>query len=507
MAKTRTPKNLTGSAQVDALQARVAELEAELKRYQPVNMNPSAIPNKVNVSSVEPSAITKPATGSLPSPEQKQSKEGVFHELLRAPTFGDLTKDRIASLQNTMLLCMLGAIFLDIVFILVTWNAESLFNLGLTTFAGGFFLLALFLLRRGHINAVSWILVMTIFVVCVASIIIFDFDIVNNIVLIILLTLISMLLRPRSAAITGAIVLLTLAIILYFRPSSQIPQDYLGIIALVLVIEYLLLILASRTLEKSFAQADYSMQALLRADKVKSLFLANMSHELRTPLSVIIGHSELLQENAQELGYKQIIPKLQRIRVAGNHLLTIISNLLDISKIEAGKMEFYPETFDITSLVYDVDAMLQPIIKKKANVLNVSCAPELGSMHADLTKVRQTLFNVLDNAAKFTDNGTIRLDVTRKTDTQNVSWINFGVTDTGIGLTSEQIGNLFQEFTQADSSTTRLYGGTGLGLALSRHYCRMMGGEITVSSAGLGKGSTFIIHLPAMVDEKIFLSA
>jgi signal transduction histidine kinase len=266
------------------------------------------------------------------------------------------------------------------------------------------------------------------------------------------------------------------------------------------------------------------------ATKSKSLFLANMSHELRTPLSVIISHSELLQETAQELGYKQIIPKLQRIRVAGNHLLTIISNLLDMSKIEAGKMEFYLETFDITPLVYDVGAMLQPIIEKKANTLKISCAPELGSMYADLTKVRQMLFNVLDNAAKFTEQGTIRLSVTREsgpypTGTMSTSspvpavhhpasgaglaqagqapqttWIIFSVADTGIGLTTEQIQNLFQEFTQADNSTTRQYGGTGLGLALSRHYCRMMGGEIIVSSDGLGKGSTFMIRLPVMVN-------
>ena len=244
------------------------------------------------------------------------------------------------------------------------------------------------------------------------------------------------------------------------------------------------------------------------ATRAKSLFLANMSHELRTPLSVMIGHSELLQESAQEQGYQQMIPKLQRIRTAGNHLLTLISNLLDMSKIEAGKMEFFLETFDIPTLITDVAVMLQPIMNKKSNILELDCAPDLGSMHTDLTKVRQMLFNLLDNAAKFTDNGIIRLTATRENDPQGGSqaaWINFSISDTGLGLTAEQIQGLFHEFTQADSSITRQYGGTGLGLALSRHYCRMMGGQITVDSAGLGKGSTFTIRLPLTVDpiEKI----
>jgi signal transduction histidine kinase len=242
------------------------------------------------------------------------------------------------------------------------------------------------------------------------------------------------------------------------------------------------------------------------ATRAKSRFLANMSHELRTPLSVIMGYTELLQETAQESGYDQMIPKLKRIRSSGTHLLTIINNLLDITKIEAGKMEVYLETFDIPTLINDVGAMLQPVIQKKANTLEISCAPDLGSMHADLTKMRQMLFNIVDNAAKFTEQGTIRLNVTRESNMQ-AAWINFSIADTGIGLTPEQIQNLFQEFTQADNSTTRQYGGTGLGLAITRHYCRMMGGDITVNSAGLGKGSTFTIRLPAVVDQIISESA
>jgi signal transduction histidine kinase len=227
-----------------------------------------------------------------------------------------------------------------------------------------------------------------------------------------------------------------------------------------------------------------------------------MSHELRTPLSVIISHSEMLQENAQELGYQQLIPKLEYIRTAGNHLLTIISNLLDFSKIEADKMEYYPETFSIGLLVSDVSAMLNPIFKKKDDTLEVICPRDIGSMHADLTKVRQALFNILDNAAKFTEHGTVRLTVTREI-TPNASWISFSVTDTGIGLTPEQILGIFKEFTQADASITRQYGGTGLGLALSRKFCRMMGGDITVESVGLGKGSTFTIRLPVITAQAV----
>jgi signal transduction histidine kinase len=146
--------------------------------------------------------------------------------------------------------------------------------------------------------------------------------------------------------------------------------------------------------------------------------------------------------------------------------------------------------------------MLQPVFEKKANTLEVYCANDLGTMHADLTKVRQTLFNVLDNAAKFTNHGTVRLTVTREINA-DASWIHFSVADTGIGLTPEQIQNLFKEFSQADSSITRAYGGTGLGLVLSRNYCRMMGGELTVKSAGLGKGSTFTIRLPVVVNQII----
>jgi len=249
------------------------------------------------------------------------------------------------------------------------------------------------------------------------------------------------------------------------------------------------------TLEEARDVAEAATQA-------KSLFLANMSHELRTPLSVIISHSEMLQENAQESGNEQLIPKLENIRTSGNHLLAIISNLLDFSKIEAGKMEYYLETFHIGVMVNEVAGMLHPIFEKKGDSLEINCPDDIGSMHADLTKVRQALFNILDNAAKFTENGAVHVKISREI-APDVSWIHFSIADTGIGLTPEQIENLFKEFTQADSSITREYGGTGLGLALSRKYCRMMGGDITAESAGLGEGATFTIRLPVMVDRII----
>jgi signal transduction histidine kinase len=256
----------------------------------------------------------------------------------------------------------------------------------------------------------------------------------------------------------------------------------------------------SAQLKNLFDTLEEARDTAEAATQAKSLFLANMSHELRTPLSVIISHSEMLQENAQELGYEQLIPKLEQIRSSGNHLLAIISNLLDFSKIEADKMEYYLETFNVPTLVNEVAAMLQPIFEKKADTLEVDCPHDLGSMHADLTKVRQALFNILDNAAKFTEHGTVRLRATREI-TPEGSWINFKIEDTGIGMTPAQIQNLFKEFTQADASITREYGGTGLGLALSRNYCRMMGGDITVDSLGLGKGSTFTIRLPVVVNQ------
>jgi CheY-like chemotaxis protein/nitrogen-specific signal transduction histidine kinase len=229
------------------------------------------------------------------------------------------------------------------------------------------------------------------------------------------------------------------------------------------------------------------------ANRSKSTFLANMSHELRTPLNAIIGYSEMLQEEAEDLGQEDFIPDLKKINGAGKHLLGLINAVLDLSKIEAGKMDLYLETFDVAKMVEDTAAVVQPLVLKNNNELKVNCPDDAGSMRADLTKVRQALFNLLSNACKFTRDGTVELNVTREENR-----ISFAVRDTGIGMTEEQLGKLFEEFSQADVSTTRNYGGTGLGLALSRRLCRMMGGDITVESE-IGEGSTFTIRLPTEV--------
>ena len=236
------------------------------------------------------------------------------------------------------------------------------------------------------------------------------------------------------------------------------------------------------------------------ANRAKSTFLANMSHELRTPLNAIIGYSEMLHEEAEDLEQEDFIPDLQKIREAGKHLLGLINAVLDLSKIEAGKMDLYLETFDVASMVEDTGAVVQPLVLQNGNELRVHCPEDIGPMRADLTKVRQALFNLLSNASKFTKKGTIELDVAREKSAGGEDRITFAVSDTGIGMTPEQMRKLFQEFSQADASTTRDYGGTGLGLALSRRLCRMMGGDIAVESEA-GEGSTFTIRLPAEVRE------
>jgi CheY-like chemotaxis protein len=226
-----------------------------------------------------------------------------------------------------------------------------------------------------------------------------------------------------------------------------------------------------------------------------------MSHELRTPLNAIIGYSEMLQEDAADLGAEQFTDDLRKINAAGKHLLELINAVLDLSKIEAGKMELYLETFEVAGLVRDIAAVIQPLAVKNANRLDVRCPDEIGTMRADLTKVRQALFNLLSNACKFTERGAILLAVARETLDGQDSMV-FSVSDTGIGMTPEQLTRLFEVFSQADAATTRRYGGTGLGLALSRRLCRMMGGDVTVESEP-DRGSTFTIRLPAQVAEAV----
>src|SRR5919199_3232106 len=249
-----------------------------------------------------------------------------------------------------------------------------------------------------------------------------------------------------------------------------------------------------KRIEDELREAKEAAEA---ANEAKSGFLATVSHELRTPLNAIMGYSEMLQEEATDLGVSDLIPDLEKIHTAGKTLLSLINDVLDLSKIEAGKMDLYLETFDVAAMIGEVTVTVEPLMRKRDNTLVVQCAPDIGAMHADLTKVRQALFNLLSNAAKFTENGTVTLTVERET-FEGRDWLRFGVADTGIGMTPEQMDKLFQPFSQAHASTTRKYGGTGLGLALTRRLCQMMGGDITVESAP-GKGSTFTIRLPAAI--------
>ncbi len=230
------------------------------------------------------------------------------------------------------------------------------------------------------------------------------------------------------------------------------------------------------------------------ANNAKSQFLANMSHELRTPLNAIIGYSEILQEEAEDSGNSSSVADLQKIQSAGKHLLALINDVLDLSKIEAGKMDIFPETFSIRNVVDEVATTIQPMLARNSNMLRVTCPEGIGTMHSDMIKVRQILLNLLSNACKFTEQGTIALEVSREKKTGR-SNIIFRVSDSGIGMTETQMAKLFEAFTQAEASTTRTYGGTGLGLAITRKFCQMLNGDVTVSSER-GKGSTFTVRIP-----------
>jgi signal transduction histidine kinase len=245
---------------------------------------------------------------------------------------------------------------------------------------------------------------------------------------------------------------------------------------------------------EELVQARDAAEAATRA---KSAFLASMSHELRTPLNAIIGYSEMLQEEFEDSGLTEWIPDLQKIDNAGRHLLGLINEILDLSKIEAGKMELCVESFELESLLREVVSVLRPQVEKNGNRFEVVGPDGLGVVRTDLTKVRQCLFNLLSNAAKFTSEGTVTLEA-RRGQQRGADWITLCVSDTGIGMTPEQTARLFREFSQADSSTTRKYGGTGLGLAITRRFCQMLGGDVTVQSEP-GKGSTFTIELPAAI--------
>jgi signal transduction histidine kinase/ActR/RegA family two-component response regulator len=260
----------------------------------------------------------------------------------------------------------------------------------------------------------------------------------------------------------------------------------------------------TQELEEEVFQRKQAQEELFKAkhaaeeaNRAKSTFLANMSHELRTPLNAIIGYSEMLEEETRESGKIENVQDLKKIQTAGKHLLALINDVLDLSKIEAGKMGLHLETFDVPQVIEEMVTTLQPAAAKNANSIHVRVAENVSTMKADITKVRQILFNLLSNACKFTDHGTISVDVDQIKAAAN-DWIQFQVSDTGIGISATQKESLFQEFAQADSSIARKYGGTGLGLAITHRFVQLMKGQISVESEP-GKGAVFTVQLPTHI--------
>ncbi len=233
------------------------------------------------------------------------------------------------------------------------------------------------------------------------------------------------------------------------------------------------------------------------ANRSKSAFLANMSHELRTPLTAIIGYSEILEDDADDMGLEDFLPDLRKLKAAGKHLLSLINSILDLSKVEAGKMEIYVESFELPTLLSEVASTVKPLVTKNHNTLELKVPEDLGSLHGDLTKTRQILFNLLSNASKFTENGRVTLEADRHAENGADGFL-FKVSDTGIGMTAEQLSRLFKPFSQADASTSRKYGGTGLGLVPCKRFSKVLGGRIDVDSQP-GKGTTFTLWLPAEI--------
>jgi signal transduction histidine kinase len=231
-------------------------------------------------------------------------------------------------------------------------------------------------------------------------------------------------------------------------------------------------------------------EAAEAANRAKSDFLALMSHELRTPINAIIGYAEMVVEEAGDGDDTPILDDVRRITQAGRHLLSMVNNIMDLSKIEAGMMDLYLESFDVAQLVAEIEAVAQALAQKNRNRLTIDCPPGIGRMRSDMTKVRQIVFNLLSNALKFTEGGTVALRVASRDEA-----IAFTVSDTGIGMTEAQLGRLFQPYAQADASTSRRYGGTGLGLAIVKQFCSLLGGDVTVTSR-IGAGSTFAVTLP-----------
>lgn len=253
-------------------------------------------------------------------------------------------------------------------------------------------------------------------------------------------------------------------------------------------------------IQKRDAELQEARAVAERANQAKSNFLSFMSHELRTPLTSIIGFSEMLIGEMEGEGRAEWLDDLRRVHDSGRYLLELINDILDISKIEAGKMEIHLETFNVAALIRDLKGVMRPLVERNQNQLVLECPEDIGIMHADRIRVRQCLLNLLSNAGKFTEHGVITFSTQRVT-RNGTDWYRFRIQDTGIGMTPELLNKLFRAFTQADDSTSRRYGGTGLGLALTRQFCRMMGGDVTVESEP-GKGSAFTIKLPASAPRK-----
>ena len=252
-------------------------------------------------------------------------------------------------------------------------------------------------------------------------------------------------------------------------------------------------------------EADVAKEAAEAANRAKSAFLANMSHELRTPLSAVIGYSEMLEEEAEETGQRSMLADLGKIRSNAKHLLSLINDVLDLSKVEANRMDLFLEEADVAAFLREASATVDSLVRRKDNTLVLDLGDGLGAMWTDVVKLRQCLFNLLSNAAKFTEGGRITLGV-RREPSAGGDWLSFFVADTGIGMTPEQLGRLFQRFAQADETTTRRFGGTGLGLALSRAFARLLGGDVSVESTE-GKGTRFTLRLPATGPEEVFDAA